>query len=114
MEGNKLSVKQVIQAPQRPLVSRAVCLVACLPLVAACQRDLTDLEQFRDEVLSRGAGVIEPIPPLSSRSGTITPRIFGRDVFAELDVDGGVADEPPEFLGCPPVSYTHLTLPTMQ
>ena len=25
-------------------------------------------------------------------------------MFAELDVDGGVADEPPEFLGCPPGS----------
>jgi len=41
-----------------------LCVLACLTLTGCVSRDMSDLENYASEVLSRPGGRIEPLPPI--------------------------------------------------
>lgn len=45
-------------------IARVLVLVCALMVLPACSKNLADLEQYRDEVLARSGGRIEPLPQI--------------------------------------------------
>ncbi|NNF52207.1 MAG: pilus assembly protein PilP [Gammaproteobacteria bacterium] len=45
-------------------VTRALLLISAIAVLPGCSKDLSDLEQYRSEVLARKSGRIEPLPQI--------------------------------------------------
>ena len=46
------------------IVTRVLLLVSAFAVLPGCSKDLSDLEQYRNEVLARQGGRIEPLPQI--------------------------------------------------